>query len=1096
MHSIRTKITAMTVGVIVAAMVIAALLGVSAIKQVGTREAEQSLLLLCETGQKNLNRYFESAEQSVDMTAAFVRSDLDGLDDDALQAHLDRTCEMFRQLAYKTNGVLTYYYRIDPEVSENVKGFWYVNLDGTEFQEHDVTDISVYDTADTSQLVWFTVPKANGKASSAVWLPPYTTENLDMRVLSYNVPIYYGNTFVGVIGIEIDFSSIAEVVDSITLYDNGYAFLNDEEGNVIYHPRMDVTTMESQPKVPEGLLSSDKFIEYEFEGVKKQACWLPLSNGMHLNVSVPVSEINAVWHKWNTAIAVSFALLLLLFVILIMTFAGRITKPLGNLTEAAEQISRGNYDCDLDYEGKDEIGILTDSFRKVTGNLKNYISSLNEMAFTDALTGIRNRMALRHDYDSYEGHEVAVMMLDLNEFKVINDTHGHDEGDRILRETAALLRDTFGSEHCYRYGGDEFLVIVPDCTAAEFREKLDQMNQHKPVIEGEPAGFSIGYVHAVLNDSEMLRSLISAADEKMYETKRDTKHTPLPEHELEHAPMKASEYSVGELKSFLEEMSGKYDLARVVDPIECRIIELQDDGKINMNESCYGIWNAEQKCINCSSSIACRTGCHQEKAEKFRDNFYFIQSNPVKLRLSNGSVYDAVVELVNVEQESEGAVNNREAENIGTRAAHYLAHHDSLTNVLNADAFYELSRELIKNSPEQSWVMISGNIMDFRLVNALFGVIRGNEVLVKTASLLKEYSEEAKGLSGRLGGDQFAVLVPKRRYREGKLEVIAKTLKKTFSSGTYTFCIHFGVYEIDDPSIPVSVMCGRANSALRTIREDMTRTVAQFNDEMRQKILQEQLVIGGFEDAMKNGEIRMYLQPLVEADGSVFGAEELARWVRPDGTMIMPQDFIETLENAGRIQQLDVYMWELAVQRLASWKDTSFRNLCISVNVSAKDFYSLDVYEVLTALVDRYGVNSRQLRLEITETALLGEPEKSNAVLAKLRERGFLVEIDDFGKGNSSLSLIRSIKADVLKIDMSLTQEISDQERSRIILKSLISLADSLGMDVITEGVETEHQLETLIEMGCAHFQGFYFSRPLSPDAFEAKCSELGIASA
>lgn len=132
------------------------------------------LLLMCETGQKNLDTYFQSVEQSVEMVSAYVGSDLNGLEDEKLQAHLERTSDIFNKLVHKTNGVLTYYYRIDPSVSQNVKGFWYVaNDEGV--VRHEVTDISLYDTRDTSKLVWFTVPKATGKA---VWLPPYFTDNL------------------------------------------------------------------------------------------------------------------------------------------------------------------------------------------------------------------------------------------------------------------------------------------------------------------------------------------------------------------------------------------------------------------------------------------------------------------------------------------------------------------------------------------------------------------------------------------------------------------------------------------------------------------------------------------------------------------------------------------------------------------------------------------------------------------------------------------------------------------------------------------------------------------------------------------------------
>ena len=382
--------------------------------------------------------------------------------------------------------------------------------------------------------------------------------------------------------------------------------------------------------------------------------------------------------------------------------------------------------------------------------------------------------------------------------------------------------------------------------------------------------------------------------------------------------------------------------------------------------------------------------------------------------------------------------------------------------------------------------------MNFRLVNALFGDQKGNEVLAKTASLLNELSESSRGLCGRLSSDQFAVFMPKSGYAEERLSDIARTLAETYNSGIYRLYIHFGVYEIYDSSIPVSVMCMRANSALRTIREDLTRTVAYFDHAVFQKLLFEQTVLGRFDEALSGGQFRMYLQPQVTKDGRVIGAEALARWHRPDGTIVMPADFIETLESAGQIHKLDRYIWELAVKQLSMWKDTDKQKLTISVNVSVKDFFNLDVVRVMTELVEKYGVDSRLLRIEITETAVLGNLDACGAIVSELRQKGFLVEIDDFGKDNSTLSFLKDIKADVLKIDMSFLREIMNSERNRIILRSIISLAYSLGMDVITEGVETEGQLRVLTEMGCKYFQGYLFSRPVPPDVFESNCSDAG----
>ena len=1083
--SISTKITFVAIGAILFTMIVATIFGVVAIREIGMSRSEQMLYQLCESGRKNLDANLDDAEQKIEAISEYVESDLKGLSDEELQAHLDRVGDYFEKATYQANGTVSYYYRIDPAVSQNVKGFWRVNLDGEGFKEYEPTDISSYDVQDTSQLVWFTVPKNTGEP---VWLPPYVTDNLDVRVISYNTPVYLNGRFVGVIGIELDYSFMAEQVNNLTLYDGGYAFVNDSQGNLVYHPRMDVLAMDNPPAIPDGLVSDKPVSRYSFNGVEKEAVRLPLINGDWINVSVPLDEINADWQRWAVAIVAVFAVLLVAFIVFITRRAKQITHPLQDLTKAAERIDAGDYGHTLDYKGDDEIGVLTGTFNRLSENLRDTIGDLNDLARSDALTGIRNRMALRRDYDSYQGHEVAVMMVDLDNFKTANDTCGHEEGDRILKETAGLLVDIFGEDHCYRYGGDEFLVIVPDISESEFLERLEALMRSESAISGS-AGvtFSIGHVRAELDTSDKLRTLISKADEKMYEVKRDKKNAQEISREASAPRAMASEYDTEELRSFLGEMSEKYDLARVVDPTECRIIEVREDGSVSMNESCYGIWSAEQKCLNCSSAMACRTGRRQEKAERFRDDVYFIQSNPVKLRLPDGDVFDAVVELVSVEKEANFGANDREAENIGDRAAHYLSHHDSLTNVLLANTFYELAREVIKNNPETSWVMITCNIMNFRLVNTLFGDTRGNDVLVRTASALREIAEGASGLCGRLGGDQFALLIPGDRYEERSLIDAAQMLAGTFSSGLYAFCIHFGVYEVDDSSVPVSVMCGRANSALRTIREDMTRTVAYFDDAIRQKLLLEHEVISGFDEALRSGQFKMYLQPLAEKDGAVVGAEALVRWHKPDGTVAMPAAFIGTLENAGLIHRLDVLVWELAVRQLSAWKETPRENLTISINMSAKDFFSVDVYETLTSLVDKYHVDSKLLRLEITETALLVEPEKSSAIVSRLRESGFVVEIDDFGKGYSSLGLLKTIEADVLKLDMSLVREIQDGQRNRAILESVIDLAESLGMEVIAEGVETDQQLRILSEMGCGLFQGYYFSKPVPVDEFEAK---------
>ena len=531
MHSIRTKITVMTVAAIVIVMATAAVSGVLAIRSIGNRSADRILLLLCETGEKNLDHYFESVEQSVEMVSAYVESDLDGLDDEQLQAHMDRVSKIFEKLTYKTYGMCTYYYRIDPAVSKNVKGFWYVNVDGNGFKEHEVTDLTLYDDdSDKSGLVWFTVPKETGET---VWLPPYITENLDVRVLSYNVPVYYDHKFIGVIGIEVNYDAIAEQVDNIKLFDSGYAFINDKDGNIIYHPYLDVMTTEEQERVPEGMLSEDKFIEYVYNGVKKRAVWLPLENGMRLNVTVPVSEINAEWMKWSVEVLILFGVLLVLFILAIMKFSGRITKPLHDLAGAAQEMDKGNYDVKLDYDGKDEVGTLTRTFNKMTAHLRSYISDLNDLAYADALTAVHNRGAfdiyikkmqvqLEHDGRLME---FAIVIFDCNRLKRVNDQNGHDKGDIYLKETAALICNVF--DHCpvFRIGGDEFAAILQD-ESYEHREELimlfDERCADKRIQESEvwrEIDVARGMAEYDPDEDDTVSDVVRRADKAMYENK-------------------------------------------------------------------------------------------------------------------------------------------------------------------------------------------------------------------------------------------------------------------------------------------------------------------------------------------------------------------------------------------------------------------------------------------------------------------------------------------------------------------------------------------------------------------------------------------------
>ncbi|MBR6916952.1 MAG: diguanylate cyclase [Clostridia bacterium] len=536
MKSLRTKITLITIWVVIVAVAIVTFTSVIFIRKNENRKSDQLLLLLCETGERNLDYYFNSVQKSVSKVASFVEADLDGLDDEHFQSHMIRAYEYFDTIASKTNGVLTYYYRVDPAVSEKVKGFWYMDLDGDGFVEHEVTDITLYDTEDTSSLVWFTVPKYEGKA---IWLSPYITDNLDMRVISYNVPIYWRGTFVGVVGIEVDYSTMAEQVDSIRLYSNGYAFLSDADGNLFYHPRIDVTelTEETMPATPDGVLGESTFLRYTFNGEEKEAAWLPLSNGMRLNVTAPVSETEGDWQNliWNVMIVA--IVVLVASSLFTMYYTRRISKPLKQLTEAAEQADRGNYDYDLDYDKDDEVGRLTNTFKRLSSHMKDHISDLNQQVFVDALTHVKNKGAfsamideLQKQVDSdREKTAFAVGVFDCDDLKLINDHYGHDKGDIYLKTASRAICSVFQHSPVFRIGGDEFSVILQnedyqnrDHLVKQFEENAVEITaSHENKWEQVHIALGIS-VYDPYNDNAVI-DVVRRADKVMYENKRQRK---------------------------------------------------------------------------------------------------------------------------------------------------------------------------------------------------------------------------------------------------------------------------------------------------------------------------------------------------------------------------------------------------------------------------------------------------------------------------------------------------------------------------------------------------------------------------------------------
>lgn len=430
--------------------------------------------------------------------------------------------------------------------------------------------------------------------------------------------------------------------------------------------------------------------------------------------------------------------------------------------------------------------------------------------------------------------------------------------------------------------------------------------------------------------------------------------------------------------------------------------------------------------------------------------------------------------------------NDRTEDVVSLEHEKYRASHDILTGLLNKEQFYIETAKLIKENRDVKYCLVCSNIKDFKFVNELFGIEKGNEILKKQAEYMKNFIGE-DSLAARLHADRFAMCMPRIRFDEDLINEAITGIQEAFKNSSFHMHIFVGVYDIHDVEERVSIMCDKANLASETIKNEYKSSVAYYTEHLLEKSIEERKIIGEFDRALDNEEFVMFLQPQVDVSGKPFGSEALVRWQHPDKGLLAPGVFIDVLEKTGFVYRLDRYMWDKAVKQLAEWKKRGINDYHISVNISTKDFYLIDVYETFVGLVEKYDIDPKLLKLEITETALMSDFNKNMVIIKRLQKYGFDIEIDDFGSGYSSLNMLKDISADVLKIDMAFLRATENEVKGQDILETIISLGGKLGMEVITEGVETDKQLLMLTEMGCHIFQGYYFSKPIPVEEFEQK---------
>ncbi|MEG1426150.1 MAG: EAL domain-containing protein [Oscillospiraceae bacterium] len=419
----------------------------------------------------------------------------------------------------------------------------------------------------------------------------------------------------------------------------------------------------------------------------------------------------------------------------------------------------------------------------------------------------------------------------------------------------------------------------------------------------------------------------------------------------------------------------------------------------------------------------------------------------------------------------------------------YLAEYDSLTGIYNKTKFFAATREMIEANPEETFVFLRFDVDRFQLINSFFGAAEGDKLLIYIAKHMERDAQKATKMTcGRIESDIFGCCLP---YDPTTILDMVVGSKETLAqyNRNYDIVPSIGIYIIQDTSISVEEMYNRAALAAKSCKGNYLDYYAYYSESMSAALSAEQAITNNMNAALESGQFQIYLQPKYDIHtNSPHGAEALVRWLHPSKGMISPGEFIPVFERNGFITKLDYYVWEQACKCLHTWRAQGIKPYPLSVNVSRVNIYNPKLVEILLELVNRYQLEPALLNLELTESAYTDNPVAMKKAMVQLQNHGFVIMMDDFGSGYSSLSLLKDIAIDILKIDMQFLSETEIPGRGENIIASVIRMAKWLNIPVIAEGAETAEQVDFLRSVGCDYVQGYYFARPMPIPEYEQLC--------
>ncbi len=414
---------------------------------------------------------------------------------------------------------------------------------------------------------------------------------------------------------------------------------------------------------------------------------------------------------------------------------------------------------------------------------------------------------------------------------------------------------------------------------------------------------------------------------------------------------------------------------------------------------------------------------------------------------------------------------------------------DTITGIRNFKKFITDTQKLFDNNPDGKFAIIVMDIGRFKIVNDVYGIETGNDVLRQLSIILQRTIPE-NIIFARRYSDNFCISM--QYSDESEIKYLIEKIKREIRLSKFIIEVSplFGVYIIDDTNLNIEVMCDRAKLAKKNYSndKDVEKKMFVFYDkDFRKKIIEEANIESEMYSALDNRQFFVYLQPKYNLKSrNIIGAEALVRWKKSKNCIMLPDKFLPVFEKNGFIIKLDEYIWEEACRILRKWIDLGFNPIPVSVNVSRRQIFNPSFLDMLLWLTKKYDIPHNLIGIELPESVFIDSRETVYEILEKVKSHGFILEMDDFGEGYSSLKLLQNVNVDIIKIDKCFLDE-TVSKKGRVVVKHTITMAKELNLDVIAEGVESKEQINFLSDAGCDTVQGFYFSKPLSIDEFEYK---------